>query len=113
MRGAGSGYEAGIPCCTVGADLQLQLMLVPRSTGMKRHISDIWKIFPQVALIQATIRSCPRNGDERVEQSAERSGANDNGCNSSVDRPEVLRGCASKQQQRATCNVNGRDSATW
>ena len=51
------------------------------------------------SLIWATLGSRPRNDDEKVEEDAKRSEAEDDGCDSDVDPPEVVRERTTEEQQ--------------
>ena len=68
-----------------------------------KYALNLW---PQVTngmgprrLIRATLRRCTSNGDEKVEENAERSDAKNNRCDGCIDLPQIAREGAAEEQQ--------------
>ena len=51
------------------------------------------------SLVWTTLVQCAHDKDECVHEDAERSGPENNGCDGRIHCPEVLRECASEQQE--------------
>ena len=50
-------------------------------------------------LIRAALGSCPCNDDEKVEDDTKRSDSKDNGCDGSINLPQITRERTSEEQQ--------------
>lgn len=47
----------------------------------------------------ATLRSCPYNHNEEVEENSNQGSADDNGYDGGIDLPKITRDCTTKKQQ--------------